>query len=210
VESMQPTRWEILQILKKRSRATVDELASALGMTLMAIRLHLIVLERDGLVSRSSIRERPGRPTLVYTLTENAEDVFPKSYELLATRLLEEFQNRCGHGGMESAYRAVAASFAAPYLAVVQGRSTRQRVEAATSALNERLCFAEWESHDEEFLLHIYNCPFYRVAMKHRHVCQLDQHFLEELVGVCPERRASLLDKQGRCTFAVPAREQGA
>jgi len=99
---MQPTRRQIVEILKQRGRATVDELSKEIGITLMAVRLHLVVLERDGLVIRGSVREGPGRPTLVYRLTEQAEEVFPKHYDQLANNLLAAAKTELGAEGVEA------------------------------------------------------------------------------------------------------------
>ena len=93
---MQSTRQHILEYLQRHGRATVKELGSLLGLTSTGIRQHLTVLERDGLVDAREERGRVGRPTLVYSLTEKADALFPKTYDALATVLLEEI--RCSRG----------------------------------------------------------------------------------------------------------------
>lgn len=201
---MQPTRWEILQLLKRRGRATVDELSKALNMTLMGVRLHLVVVERDGYVRRSTVREKPGRPALVYSLTPKAEDIFPKRYDLLAEKLLEAL----GQEGSASSPRAVlesaAHSMATPLLSQLDGSATlAQRVEGVGRALDQIGSFASWEEVDGGYLIHQYNCLFYRVAQRNREVCSIDTVLLRDLLGVDVERRACLLDGAGRCSFFV-------
>ena len=89
---MQTTRQEILQHLQRNGRATVKELGQLLGLTSTGIRQHLTVLERDGLVLAREERGGVGRPTLVYSLTDKAEALFPRSYDELANNLLEEIR----------------------------------------------------------------------------------------------------------------------
>src|SRR5207249_6425780 len=64
-ETMPRTRWDerffastrgrIVQLLR-RATSTVDELAEALGLTDNAVRAHLAILERDGLVQQKGVR----------------------------------------------------------------------------------------------------------------------------------------------------------
>ncbi|GAF88364.1 unnamed protein product, partial [marine sediment metagenome] len=79
VLQIQSTRQQILQYLQRHGRATVKELGSLLSLTSTGIRQHLTVLERDGLVDAREERGRVGRPTLVYSLTEKADALFPKT-----------------------------------------------------------------------------------------------------------------------------------
>ncbi|HEY5640138.1 MAG TPA: helix-turn-helix domain-containing protein, partial [Dehalococcoidia bacterium] len=80
---MQTTRQQILDYLRRHGRGTVKELGQLLGLTSTGIRQHLTVLERDNLVEAREERGRVGRPTLVYSITETADDLFPKAYDQL-------------------------------------------------------------------------------------------------------------------------------
>src|SRR3712207_1757940 len=89
---MQETRKHILQYLKEKGEATVDELAVVLKLTSVTVRHHLDILRSEGFVSNPVIRHRssPGRPQYAYTLTGKASEEFPKNYCDLAARVLEE------------------------------------------------------------------------------------------------------------------------
>ncbi|HEX2922718.1 MAG TPA: winged helix-turn-helix transcriptional regulator, partial [Chloroflexota bacterium] len=85
---MQRTRRQILDILKRRGRATLEELSKEVALSPVTVRVHLSVLQRDDLVSVEEVRGKVGRPYFVYSLTEDAEELFPKRYHALANRLL--------------------------------------------------------------------------------------------------------------------------
>jgi predicted ArsR family transcriptional regulator len=89
---MQSTRQEILEILKKEGQATVEDLAERLELTPMTIRHHLNVLQAQSLVVAAEVRRSKtvGRPRLVYTLTEAADQLFPQGYGELARHLVSE------------------------------------------------------------------------------------------------------------------------
>ncbi len=96
---MQQTRRHILEILKERKEATIDEIVEALSerigrITAVTVRHHLEILRGDGLVAAPAVRRRsaPGRPQYVYTLTEKAGDYFPNNYQGLASGLLEQMK----------------------------------------------------------------------------------------------------------------------
>ena len=70
------TRSAILDRLKREGEQPAGALGEALGVTAMAARLHLYELEAEGLVaSRSEPRGR-GRPTKLWSLTEDAARLF--------------------------------------------------------------------------------------------------------------------------------------
>src|SRR3972149_490754 len=94
---MQSTRQQILEYIQRQGRATVKELGPLLGLPSTGIRQHLTVLERDGLVDAHEERGRVGRPTLVYSLTEKADALFPKTYDALASVLLQEIRSSEGN-----------------------------------------------------------------------------------------------------------------
>jgi len=161
---MQTTRQQILEHLQRHGRATVKELGQLLRLTPTGIRQHLTALERDGLVLAGEERGRVGRPTLVYTLTEKAESLFPKSYDELATALLEEIRASEGSERLYQLLHRVAQRMAESFWERVQGKSLAERVEETALILQEQGCLVDWEQRDSEFLLHEFTCPFSKVA----------------------------------------------
>ena len=96
-DQLQPTRRRILLALKQRGGMTAAELAELLGITSMGVRRHLTTLERDRLVDYELVQRGKGRPSYVYRLTAQAENLFPKNYAGLAKELL--YLANCDSGG---------------------------------------------------------------------------------------------------------------
>ena len=85
------TRRAILNLLKREGPLTAIAVARALALTPAAIRMQLVHLEEDGLLSReesATDSRRRGGPSYVYTLTAAAEALYPKRYGDLTTELL--------------------------------------------------------------------------------------------------------------------------
>ncbi len=87
---IQESRWAILQYLKRQGSATVESLSQALHLAPMTVLQHLAVLEREDVIIAHTARKGPGRPAFQYTLTPSGQELFPKSYDKLAVRLLQE------------------------------------------------------------------------------------------------------------------------
>src|SRR5881296_3409588 len=161
---MQSTRLRILEYLQRNGRATVKELGQLLGLTSTGIRQHLTVLERDGLVAVREERGRVGRPNLVYSLTEEADAVFPKTYDVLASVLLEEIRATDGNEKLHQLLHNVSERLAAPY---------KERVRETARIMEEQGCLVDVTEASGEFYIDEYTCPFPKTAERDRAVCAL-------------------------------------
>jgi len=200
---MQSTRQQILEYLQRSGRGTVKELGQLLGLTSTGIRQHLTVLERDGLVAAHEERGRVGRPTLVYSLTEKADSLFPKAYDLLANVLLEEIRATEGNEKLHHILQNVAHRLAAPYAERVEGKPLTERVQEATQILEEQGCLVEWSESDGEYFIDEYTCPFPKTAARDRAVCALHVEFVHLLTGGDTRLTRSLLRGERACTYRI-------
>src|SRR5260370_37983554 len=83
-----PAERRILTCLKLIGRCEVKAIARSLRVTAMAVRHHLAVLEKAGLVKTTLERRGVGRPHYVYSLRATADAFFPKEYGMLASNLV--------------------------------------------------------------------------------------------------------------------------
>ena len=207
---MQSTRQHILEYLQRQGRATVKELGNLLGLTSTGIRQHLTVLERDGLVDAREERGRVGRPTLVYSLTEKADALFPKTYDALATVLLEEIRYSQGNERLHDLLHKVAERMAAPYAERIEGRPLPERVRETARIMEEQGCLVDVrEAGDGEYYIDEFTCPFPKVAQQDRSVCALHVDFVRVLTGGDTRLTQSLLRGERACCYrirATPAR----
>ncbi len=136
---MQTTRKRILEILKERGQATVDELSELLGLTSVTVRHHLDVLRSDGLIEPPVVRHRtsPGRPQYVYTLASRAADYFPRNFDGLSNRLLESIRSNLDERQINVIFEGVTHQFAAEAPRPVPGESLEQTLTATWPAGNK-------------------------------------------------------------------------
>ena len=200
---IQSTRQQILEYLQRHGRGTVKELGELLGLTSTGIRQHLTVLERDGLVTAREERGRVGRPTLVYSLTEKADSLFPKTYDVLASVLLEEIRASDGNEKLHQLLQRVARRLASPYVERVQGKALPERVRETAAIMEEQGCLVDYSENESEFLIDEYTCPFPKTAQRDRSVCALHVEFVRLLSGGDTRLTRSLLRGEGACTYRI-------
>jgi DeoR family suf operon transcriptional repressor len=204
-EIMQSTRQEILAILKEERQATVEDLAESLELTPMTIRHHLNVLQAQNLVVASKVlrSKKVGRPRLVYTLTDAADELFPQSYGELARHLVSEVKETVGEEEVEAIFRRVADRVVRYAPPPVPGQSFEDRLDQVVDFMEEQGFLSRWEKTDEGYVLTNINCPYRNVSREHDEVCIMDTEILTRLLDVVPQRRASMRAGDSSCRFLL-------
>ena len=196
------TRGQIVNLLR-RTRQTVDDLAATLGLTDNAVRAHLLRLERDGLVQQRGTRRSERRPSLVYELTAEAEELFPKGYATALRGVLDALSARQTSVGLYEVAREAGRRLAAGRQ--VSTGDTRHRLTAAAQVLSELGGLAEVDTGtDGKLELRGYACPVGELVQQHPELCTLAEALVAEVSGVrVTERCERLAGEPPRCRFEV-------
>jgi DeoR family suf operon transcriptional repressor len=187
---MENTRQTILEILRRRKHATVEDLTSELGLAAATVRRHLDILMRDNYISVSQKRREIGRPHYVFALTDAGEELFPRSYVRLTNRMIEELvsldrtdtKGKDGVGLAEVLFEKMADRVADTYAGRISGKTMPERLNEVTKVLAGEGMFFEWRKTDEGYLLLGQGCPCPRIADIHSEVCVHDQRLLSRLL----------------------------
>src|ERR1041384_6799143 len=172
-------RGQIVTILRG-SDCTVDELARKLDLTDNAVRAHLLTLERDGLVRQSGLRRGPRKPHFTYTLTPEAEGLFPKAYDALLNQLLAVLKNRLNPAEIEDVLREVGRAVAAG-APTQQGADLASRVQTAMKVLEAIGGAAEVEQDGDKIVICSSGCPLAAAVAVHPGVFRLAERFITEI-----------------------------
>src|SRR5262249_5312528 len=100
----QTTRGKIVSELRRRGSASATDLARSFGLSPNAVRQQLMVLERDGLVAETRVRRGPTKPTYEFSLTPEADKLFPQAYDKMLTAVLRELRSQFGTAGVEQVF----------------------------------------------------------------------------------------------------------
>src|SRR5687768_693037 len=92
-----PTQQRLLRaLLQSPQGATVEDLCVALRITHNAVRQHLTALISAGAITHGTARASGGRPQARYLLTTSGRELFPRNYDLIATKVLERLYADAG------------------------------------------------------------------------------------------------------------------
>jgi predicted ArsR family transcriptional regulator len=206
---MQQTRRHILEILKERKEATIDEIVTALSerigkITAVTVRHHLEILRGDGLVAAPAVRRRsaPGRPQYVYALTERAADYFPNNYQGLASGLIGQLKSQLPPTQVNQILEGVAGNMIDS--AMIPDGPLEVRLDHAVSYLNSNGYTASWRRSDNgQHILSITNCPYEQVSCSNPELCKMDEKLIRGLVGVRPQRLSWQLQDDDACAYLI-------
>ncbi len=197
------TRREVLRRLRTAGGMTAQQLAAELGITSMGVRRHLQALEKDGLVRVQLQRQAAGRPAYIYQLTEAGYDTFPRSYDLLATQLLDAVQTREGETKVSEIFAGRMDQLVAQYAPRMQGKDLAGRVAELARIQDENGYMAVWEKVDGGYLLKEQNCAIYRVACRFQSACQYEIELFRRLLDADIERIEHQVKGDNTCTYRV-------
>jgi predicted ArsR family transcriptional regulator len=191
-----------LQHLRREGQATIKELEEVLGVSTTAVREHLIHLQSQGFVSTSTVRYGPGRPRLVFHLTEKAHRLFPKQYDLLINLLLQEISAEDGVDKVERLLTRVGTRLATEYQDRISSEDIADRLSELRATLEDRGIDAE--IHASGSSIKIFSCPYFDVAQKHNAVCAMERQMFEQVVGEKVTQAYSIREGQHyHCCFYI-------
>jgi predicted ArsR family transcriptional regulator len=211
----QTTRGRIVQSLKQHRLRTAAQLAQEHGVTQNAVRQHLSRLGRDGLVTEHAERIGRTKPTLVYSLTEEGEQLFPHRYPLLLSVLMDELQREEGPERLKELFANIGRHSAERHAGRFRGKDLPGVVAELASFLRERGVIVEYERNGDGFTFREYNCPFRENVSAHPEICAMVHTLMEQVLPAKPHQTASIAAGDGRCEFelttvAAPQNNPGA
>jgi predicted ArsR family transcriptional regulator len=164
---MEGTRVRIVELLRERGKATVDDLTRVLDVAPATVRRHLDVLQRDGEVALQTVRRATGRPHYVFTLTQAGRNLLPSHYIGITVRLVSELLSLRPSDTNGKDGRAIAVltfeRLTANLLQACERRVTDsklpERLRQAVAALAEGGLVVEAAAKRGGYLLRVRDCP---------------------------------------------------
>jgi predicted ArsR family transcriptional regulator len=196
------TRGKVLLLLKQQGACTVAYLSQQLELTNNAIRQHLSALERDNLVVHQSVKTGPSKPALVFSLTSQAESLFPKGYESLLLDLLQELKEREGSAAVRHLMSRLGHRAVQRHLERLARLTFEEKLAEAGRIMEEDGSIIAWERSEGGLVARDFNCPYAGVARAHPEVCEARRSFLQQLLEPAKVEIACL-HQEARCQFQI-------
>lgn len=202
---LETTRGRIASLLQ-RGGLTAEEIAAQLRVTTNAVRAQLAAMQRDGLVRRAGQKRGATRPSYIFEVTPEVEQLLSGLLVPLLTRLVSEFSSHLPTAELKKIMRRSGKGLAADFSLV--RRSTlglEGRVMAASGLMNEQLGAAtQVARRNGGFVIRGGSCPIAVITNKQPLVCLAVESFLQEIIGV-PVRECCNRSERPRCCFEIRA-----
>jgi predicted ArsR family transcriptional regulator len=201
----QTTRGKIVAELRRRGSGSAADLAELFGLSPNAIRQQLVVLERDGLVVEKAVRRGPTKPTLEFSLTRDADKLFPQSYDKVLKAVLREVRDQFGAPAVDRIFDGISKRAVARARRKVDAEQPEERMAQLAEMLRADGVVAEYSLIDGGFALREHNCPYSEVAKENPEMCQVIHHVIDETIGGEHEQTESLATGGKECRFEIRA-----
>src|SRR5829696_6919940 len=203
------SRGRIVTLLRAGG-LTADDIASKLGLTRSAIRAQITGMERDGVVHRAGQRPGTTRPSHVFELTPEVEQLLSSAYIPLLTHLVDVFADGLPAHQLETMLRQVGKNLADELSGGKRptGRMAA-RVAIASEMLNDQLGAMTHVEGNGGYVIRGIGCPLAALTGKHPGVCRAMESLVAEVIGA-PVHECCDRAERPRCCFKIrrPAQRQ--
>ncbi|MGD2161888.1 MAG: winged helix-turn-helix transcriptional regulator [Anaerolineales bacterium] len=201
---MRETREQILAHLQLNPGLSAGDLAEQFDLSVGAVRHHLVILEKEALISSESKRQPIGRPCIVYELTEKGEESFPKQYDRLSSFMLDTIKEDQGSRGLRNFLRRVGDRIIEQSgISLQNDTGIDERARLLADIMDREGFSVEWKRVDNELHIIQHSCPYQSVVSNHQEVCKLDEHLIERVTGKPIKRLEHRSKGDCACVFSI-------
>jgi predicted ArsR family transcriptional regulator len=197
----------ILFLLKTRGPQTAADIGTRLGMTPTGARQHLVRLQASGLIEGEEQRQKRGRPTRFWRLTDRGHGRFPDRHSDLTVEFLRSTRAVFGEAGLDRLVRHREDESLARYRKLVPRRlPLRAKLRALADARSQEGYMARViAERDGSFLLVEDHCPICAAAATCQALCRSELAIFQKILGdgIMVQRIDHLLAGARRCAYRV-------
>ena len=198
---LKTTRGKVVELLRRDS-ATVSDLASDLELTDNAVRSHLTSLERDGLIVQSGKRSGVRKPETLYSLSDEAEELFPKAYHLLVNTLVDVLDESHSSDEIRQILTKVGSRLVSARASQMATEDLDTRVREAMNMLAEIGGLAELKKTPNGYQICGFSCPLASAVKHDPKICLIAETMVAVITG---ENVVEKCDRSGKpkCNFEI-------
>lgn len=194
----------ILELLLRRGRATLAELEEDLELATETLRDHLDALAVKGLVERAGVRrDGPGRPRIVYGLSESGLELFPRREADLLRELTRFLAEEGSLHLLEEFFERRASAQREELIGRVSGLEGEERLREVARILSEQGFMAEVAHQESPPRIRLCNCPIRDLVEVSHLPCRAELRLVRELLGRSLHRVSYMPDGDDSCTYSL-------
>jgi DeoR family suf operon transcriptional repressor len=198
------TRETILRSLRAQGKCTVRELAETVGISPISVRHHLAHLKADGLIFSEEVRHGVGRPYHLFSLTDEALELFPTRFFRLTNLLMDEIKAQMPQEQVEALLLRIAKSIVDDYKETFENLPVEARVPHLRDLLFNEGFETRINLHENQIVIQMLNCPFTHLPQHHPEVCMIERSIIAQALSIPVELITCNKDESTYCVIAVP------
>lgn len=207
MQGLHENQKKILEyLLNHPEGATLEELATYLGITKTAAKEHVLKVDHLGYLTFIDSKGSVGRPKRRYLLSSEGHEAFPRQYSWLSTVLLELLAKDLGPEGVSRIMKNLAADVVKSMEERFRkSKSAPELLAEVTAALNELGYRATLKQSDlrKGAIVEATNCVYHSVAKRHPELCQFDVKFMENATGMNVKLETCIAKGGATCRFCI-------
>ncbi|MGB2963252.1 MAG: ArsR family transcriptional regulator [Anaerolineales bacterium] len=199
------TRNRVLRTLLLNQKRTVNELAEAVDINPISVRHHVNKLEAEGLIQSKEERHGVGRPRLVYSLTNQGMEKFPKRYLQLTLRLLQQLRENLSERVVGEIFQELAEGIAGELTQNInlEDLTLEERLLLLQDVLTSEGFMVNLEEEEDNYFIIEASCPYHHVGEDYPEICVVDQELITHFVSTTPQRIECILDGDKQCKYRI-------
>lgn len=197
------TRDIILHSIKQTPQSTVDELAEVAQISPVTVRHHLNALQAEGTIEAASVRRKVGRPYYVYSLSEQGQELFPKRYVRLTSRLLDELKGRLPQEVINEIFSGLVNTVLEEHKGEFEHLPIEERMDYLVNLLSDEGFLSTWEKTTSGYRLVEYSCPYLSIGSTHAEVCEFDKQLMTGVLQLQVHQDSCMLHGANCCQFSI-------
>jgi predicted ArsR family transcriptional regulator len=205
-------RRDLLIRLRTDGPSSPDQLASRLGASRTGVLQQLRALEDAQLVSRQTVKHGVGRPRHLYDVTSDAQDLFPSTYDSLASGLLAAIVSVGGDELIEEVFAARRRQLSDRVHGQLAERvppnaSFADRVHELAEIQTAQGYLAQSAvGSDGAIRLTEHNCAIYHVAKGTPSACEAELDLFRDVLGADVVRESHIATGDRCCSYRISER----
>ncbi len=200
------TRDLTLKLLLREGEVSAAKLARSVGISVQAMRRHLRILQDDGLVEASSPVVGPGRPSNLWQLTVQGQNLFNSGSQQFALDLLGSIELVHSSEMIGALLDQQAIKKAETYRQKIGLGNIKQRLEQLVSLLHEEGYWAEFHPMEDgvSWYLNEFHCSIKGIAEQYPIVCEHELKLIRHTFSDCSVERVKWRIESGHsCGFLI-------
>jgi len=199
------TRNKIVLLLKKNKGLNSAQIGEKLGLHKVTVRQHLLVLSTQGYICHQKEKLKRGRPRNIYYLTSKGiDELFPRKYPDFSTGLIDAVLAIDGEKKIKTLLQREMEQRAAGFFEGSKFKPLDEKVRLLADFFNQQGYMVEVEETDDAFIFQEYHCALINIAEKYQQICQVEQSFLQDLLGLPIQRECHINSGDNCCSYRIP------